>query len=299
MMGPILASFARVEIERVEEIIEYIGALHRMGKISQDAAVALLKMETDMQLYNSTIGRNINFRFADHSSVWKNPNRLRFFKRLVTRDGSAAVQRIIQEQPIYQNQTHDQLMNFDIHYASFGERLRILEMIRHPVDLIDSWLRRGWGDRFGTDPLALTFCFSYKGQDVPYYALGFEELYLDSTPLGRVIHMIARLWDDSTSAYYSLPPEKQRQVLIISFEDFAQRPHSYLDPLSKFLGDTPTRHTPSALKRQNCPRVYSTETREQKQGLIEGEATVVEQELLYRLIEEYETLADAVAIKDE
>jgi len=26
---------------------------------------------------------------------------------------------------------------------------------------------------------------------------------------------------------------------------------------------------------------------------------VVEQELLYRLIEEYETLADAVAIKDE
>ena len=41
MMGPILASFARVEIERVEEIIEYIGALHRMGKISQDAAVAL------------------------------------------------------------------------------------------------------------------------------------------------------------------------------------------------------------------------------------------------------------------
>jgi hypothetical protein len=87
MLGPILASFDRVELERMEEIFEYVGTLHRLGKIDREAAVALLKLECDMHLYNSSIGRNVNFRFGDHSSVWRNPNRLRYFKRLFGKQG--------------------------------------------------------------------------------------------------------------------------------------------------------------------------------------------------------------------
>ena len=298
MMGPILASFERVELERVEEIVEYVGALHRMGKMSRDAAVSLLQMEVDMHLHNSMIGRNTNFRLGDHSGVWRNPNRLRYLKRIFAPGGDAVVGRIAREKPIYQNQTHDQLETFGIHYEAFGDRLRIVEMIRHPVDLIDSWLRRGWGSRFGNDALAFTFCVRYQDQDLPYYALGWEELYLSSSPLGRVVRMVARLWDDGQAVYISLPAEQKRQVFMISFEDFVEHTAAYLGPIADFLGTRTTRHTPSALKRQNCPRPYSVEARRQKQGRIESEASSEERAILARLIEEYEAVTKAVAIRN-
>ena len=290
-MGPILASFDRVEIERVEEIIEYVGVLYRLGKIPLDAAVAVLKMETDMQLYNSMIGRNTNFRFGDHSSVWRNPNRLRYFRRLLAPDGSAAAQRIADHRPIYQNQTHDQLANFHLYRETFGDNLRIIEMIRHPVDLVDSWLRRGWGTRYGGDPLAMTFCIRYEGEDLPYYASGWEERYIGASPVDRVITMIAWLWDSNLKAYHSLTGEETRAVLMVPFEDFVQHPTPYLQPIAEFLGSSTTRHTASALKRQRCPRRYSLETRLEKQRRIESEASSEELTVLERLIGESEELA--------
>jgi len=298
MMGPILASFERMEIERMEEIFEHIGGLDRMNKISRDASVALLKTVIDAHLYNGMIGRNTNFRFSDHSSVWRNPNRLRHFKRIFAPDGAKAVQRIILERPIYQNQTHDQLANFKLFHEAFSDRFRVLEMIRHPVDVVDSWMRREWGSRFGSDPLAFTFCIRYEEEDLPYYALGWEESYLAANPMGRVVGMISRLWDESRSVYQGLPADQKDQVLIIPFEDFVQRPKPYLGPIGDFLGSKPTRHTSSALRRQNCPRTDPGESRQLKSQRIENEAAPEDRKTMERLAEEYENLAAATTQRD-
>ena len=171
-------------------------------------------------------------------------------------------------------------------------------MIRHPVDVVDSWMRRGWGTRFGTDPLAFTFCICYREQELPYYARGWEATYLAATPLGRVIRMIAGLWDDNQAVYSSLSPKKKKLVFLVPFEDFVQRPTPYLQPLADFLGSKITKHTSGTLKRQNCPRPYSIKAREQKQKHIESQPSSEEQEILKRLIEEYEALAGTVAITD-
>ena len=290
MIGPILASFQGVEIEQVEWAIESIGALYRMGKISHDGAVAMLRLEVDMRLYNSIIGRNTNFRFSDHSSVWRNPNRLRFFRRLLARDGNAALEEIRRRRPIFQNQTHDELTNFRLHSESFGDGLRIVEMIRHPVPLIDSWLRRGWGTRFGQDPLAFPLCICYQGQELPYYALGWEDTFISTSPPGRVVRMIKGIWDQNWSTYRSLSDSERGQVFIVPLEDFVERPTPYLEPLTQFVGSSTTRHTSSALKRQRCPREYKVDL--QKLGdSIDTQVSEEERALIDGLVEEYESLA--------
>lgn len=291
LLCPILASFARVEIERAEEILEYVGALYCMGKIERDAAVTLLRLETDMHLYNSMIGRNTNFRFSDHSSVWNTPCPLRYLTRLLAPDGQAVVQRIEAEQPIYQDHTHDQLMNFDLFDEACRGRLRMIEMIRHPVELVDSWMRRGWGTRFGGDPTALTICIEHQGQELPYYALGWEELYVSSTPLGRVIRMIASVWDANQKAYRSLTAEQRQRVFLVVFEAFIQHPATSLELLAAFVGSRTTRHTTAAVRRQRCPRRYSLALRQQRQDAIERQASSEERAMLSRLIDEYEVLA--------
>lgn len=290
MLGPILASFDRVEIEQVEEIIEYIGVLYGLGKIECDAAVSMLRMKTDMLLYNSCIGRNTNFRFTDHSSVWRNPNPWRYFRRIFGPERGTVLRLIQQKKPIYQNQTHDQLMNFDLHYAAFGDRLRIAEMIRDPVDLIHSWIQRGWGERFGVDPLALTFCERFQGHDVPYYALDWEGLYVTLPPLARVIRMIAGLWDNCMKTYRALAPAQQKQILIIPFERFVQNPQPYLAAIAGLLGSHATRYTARELRRQRCPRPYDVTARDRKYAEMLKQVSEDERCIMRRLIEEYEAL---------
>lgn len=296
MLCPILSSFERVEIERAEEIIEYVGALYGIGKISRDVAVTLLRLETDMHLYNSMIGRNTNFRFNDHSSVWKSSVVFRYLKRVVAADGQRVLERIERERPIYQNQTHDQLAHFELFDEAFGGRLRIVEMIRHPVDLMDSWMRRGWGTRFGEDPLALTIGIDHRGIELPYYALGWEDEYVTATPLGRVVRMIAHLWYANRCVYDTLTGEQGRRVFVIPFEDFVQRPEPYLGPLAAFVGSRPTRRTSAALGRERCPRTYSVEARRQKRHDIERQASADEREIVVRLVDDYEEMAGRVAL---
>lgn len=297
MMGPILASFDRVEIERYEEITEYVGALYSMGKITRDAAVTLLRTQSDMHLYYSLIGRNTNFRFGDHSSVWRNPGRWRYIRRIFGKDGASVVQTVLRDRPIFQNMTHDSLANFGILREAFGEDLHIVELVRHPVHLIDSWLRRGWGTRMGIDPLALTLCIRHQGQDLPYYAIGWEEAYLAASPAGRVIRMIQSVWDRNQTTFASLNAQEKRLIFFVPFESFIQRPWSYLEPLAQFIGTKTTRHTASALKRQKCPRKYEDKTAP-KRLLLEQQVSPDEKKIVQRLVEEYETLVEKATISD-
>lgn len=288
LLGPILASFERVEIERVEEIFEYIGGIYRMEKIERDAAVALLRMEADMHLCNSLIGRNTNFRFADHSSVWHTPNPWRYFRRLVSRNGDSTLRRAVEYRPIYQTMTHDQLANFPLLHAAFGPRLRLVEMIRHPVDIANSWLRRGWGVRFGEDPYALTLSLQVRDREVPYYALGWEEIYLTATPLGRIIRMIQHLWESMQQTLAALSPDQRTQVSCIPFEDFIQRPFPYVESLAAFLGTRPSRATRAAVKRERCPRAYRPDGHAQRLNRLKAQMTQEEELILERLSEAYE-----------
>ena len=290
MVSRILSSFARVELERIEEVMESVSTLYQLKKITRDAAIVFLRTEADNHLINSMIGRNTNFRFQDGSSVWHDPHPWRYVRRLfLSKD--TVLERIEKEQPIFQNMTHRQLANFDLYCDAFGERLRVVETIRHPVDLADTWMFRRFGNRYGEDPLSLAFCIRYQGHDVPYFALGWEDAYLSATPLERVIRMIEAQWSQDQATYELLSETQKNQIFFVPFEDFVQRPKLYLHPLAQFIGTKVTRRTRSVLRRENCPRTYSVSDRKRKQKSFEQQVSQEERFALRRLIEEYEALA--------
>ena len=288
LLGPILSSFDRVEVERMEEIFEYVGALCAMGKIQRDCAISLLRLRADTYLYNSLIGRNSNFRVGDHSSVWNSSRWLTYVRRLRAPEGPPVLERLRAERPIFQNQTHDQLTYFHLHHEAFQNRLRVVEMIRHPIDLVDSWLRRGWGERFGEDPAAFTFCVRHQGRELPYYAIGWEDEYIESSELGRVLKMISRIWDANQATYGELTSDQKKQVMFIPFERFITAPHAYLPTVGNLLETSQTRRTAGALKRACCPREYDQEAHERRRKLIEGQASDDDRDILDRLIVGYE-----------
>jgi len=290
LLGPILSAFERVEIERVEPSFEWVGAMAQLGKLSRDGAVALLRMLADEFLFNSMVGRNANFRWEDHSSVWHNPQPWVYFRRLFLPERDAALARIRLERPIFQNMTHRQLPNFRLLREAFGDGLRMVEMVRHPVDLVDSWMRKRKGERIGSDPQINVVCIDYRGHSLPYYVMGREEEFLAATPLGRVVLMLSIKFALSRDALSVLDAEERRRLFLIPLDGFLETPEPHLESLAAFLGTRPTRRMARILRRERVPRRLDRSARRERRRRIEAEATPAEREMLERLISDYEEL---------
>ncbi len=288
MIGAILATFDRVEIERMEPILDSLPILYYFNKIEKDAAIALLCREIDNKLYDSLISRNVNFRFSDRTGVINNVSLLKYFKRLFYNDGDIVLERIKRERPIFQVQTHDMLQKIDLYFDAFQEGLRVIEMVRHPVDLVDAMYNRGIGDRIGIDPRAWQLSIKCEGGEAPYYAFGWTNDFLKESPLNRVIKVANSLTEQVTTKYESLSHAQKKQVLFVPFEEFAVSPSKCLELISKFIDAKITKRTYRSLRRQKVPRKIDIKEREKKVTLLKENASEENILILNNLVKKYE-----------
>ena len=57
----------------------------------------LLRSVADEFINSSYLSRNTNFRWSDHSSVFKSPNRMKYFRRFFDKEDGETVERILKE----------------------------------------------------------------------------------------------------------------------------------------------------------------------------------------------------------
>ncbi len=294
LLGPILASYSRVEIERLEPDVEWIADMHHLGKVETDAAVALLRLCVHRCFYEGMICRNTNFRFSDHSSIWQQPNRLRYFRRMFMDERLPFENRVTQEKPIYQTMVHHQMMNLRLFHEAFGNSLRMVEMIRDPIDLADSWIRKKKGELIGDDPLITMIFADVRGTKIPWYVAGRHEEYLAASPIDRVLMMIASKWHSSVQALAGFNAHERSRVFVMPLEHFVTHPEPYLAALEGFLGTTRTRHTPGALKAQRCPRTYDVASNREARQRILGAASRKAAGEFQQVIDEHASLVEEI-----
>jgi hypothetical protein len=252
MITPILGSFARVEIQKFNYMLEHLCDLCFLGKIQDDVATTVIRMLVDIDVYNVAMARETNFRFSDLSSAFKNPGTWRYIRRLFLPGDAAAVERIRHEHPILQLTIHNVLAISWPLFKALGERMRIVEIVRHPLYMVEQWYR--YMDRYGTDVRDFAVCFDYHGQALPFFAYGWEERYVRSSSMDRVIYAIERLAQSGAQVFGDLSERQQAQVMAIPFERFVLDPWPYLKQLERLLGTTVTSVTQRELRRQRVPR---------------------------------------------
>ena len=109
------------------------------------------------------IGRNVNFRYKYPSSVFNNPFKFENIKRIFGKDGQVIVDKILEEKPVFLVVLHEILGYLDVFFETFDKNVLILEIIRHPIDIIFSWYQKGWGGgRFTADPRAFGLTYQSK-----------------------------------------------------------------------------------------------------------------------------------------
>jgi hypothetical protein len=288
LLSPILSTYKKVEIPRFHTIFDHLAVLFSCGKISQDAVVAILKNTLDESLCDLMIGRNVNFRPTDMSSAFLGGNFRKYVNRLFEADGDSIIDRIMNISPIYQVQTHEVLGYPAPFFAAFGSDLRFVEVIRHPTDLIMSWIKRGWGGaRFTDDARSFILSFDYFGQQLPYYAYSFRDDYFAMGELERVLNCINSCVASVYRGYDSLSSVQKNQVLLVNFDSLALDTHGALLRVSKFLDIEKGENYDLALREQNVPRQESRARDDNTKSILE-QLPINARKLFSQMLEDFE-----------
>ena len=255
MLAHILASFGNVEKMSHHFVFDYIAHLHWLGHVTDDAAIAYLQLEADLQTYQLMLSRDQNFRPGDTTSIFSDPRPLRYLRRLWRDEGDATSRFILETKPVLHESTHDGLRNATLYFSAFKSRLKLCHIIRHPVDLIIDLDRRGFGSREGTDPREFQFTLTRDGGPV-VIALKDMETDLRGLPgIEIAAYLVRESMRLNLHGYEVLNQIHQKDVRFVFFDDLCSEPHKLARELSQFLGQPTTRFTNRAIRREKLPRL--------------------------------------------
>ena len=255
MISPIISSFQRVEIPRKFLIIEQIINLYFLKKIELSSVIFLIRHFLDQNFYDQLIGRNINLRLDDETSIFKAKNTSELLERILIKREPEVIQRHIKEKTIFCLDAHDAFMSFDI-WKKINHNFKFINIYRNPIDTVASWYKRGMGRLENIlvneiPMLKLNNCI------VPFYYKKDFKNYIRHNEMDRVIYMVLSCMKLEYLNYKKY--KNYRNCIFIEFEEFATKTNYYIRKILKFLKTDIGKKTNFVLKRENCPRIIRKE----------------------------------------
>ena len=287
LLGNILDGFDRVDHYKYVSLLEHLPFLERLGLISEEVAVSLLQVNIDENAYNMQIGRNLNLRSEDKSSLIRSFKKKEYIQRTLMKDDTQAIDHLKKGNCYSVFIIHEGMPNIKIFFKSFP-KLKIISLQRHPVDIIYSWDVRGWGKREMLDPLSLQPCIRIGRRAMPWYAYRVSERYPQLNQMDRVIKIIMSLFEMSSEAVRTLTAQQRKKILFITYEDLVINTFDVIEQIGVFLKTKPLSIMPKILKREHCPNREIHKNRKQKLQDIRGKASKKVFQSLMNLIGRYE-----------
>ena len=265
LVSKLVSNFNRVECFQYSASLEQFFILSFLGHLERKPAVAYLRLIADEMVYNRMIGRNLNTRPGDASSILKANDYDDYIRRSVDQEGDAAVASFNAARRLPCFMTHHVLAHFDLFVDAYPA-VKLVHAVRNPVDLIHSWHHRDWGIRIGNDPRAFALAIELDGQPAPWWGEETAHLYPTLSPVDRVVIDVLRLQELCDDAHADLPPARQKQVHYISYEHLFIDAGSEMDRIARFFDTEPCKDFDLVLARERVPRpaAVSLESRQKK-----------------------------------
>ena len=252
MLSPILSSMDRVELLSYIYELENICSLFYLKKISKNGAEAMIKFTTDLKIYNTMMSRDVNFRPSDLSSVYNDSNPKRYFDRLIEKGDELIPEKILNEKPILNIATHNMLAFSDPIFSALKKRACFIEVVRHPLYMIKQIHLNM--ERLLNSPRNFNLFYEFNKKDVPAFAYGWENLFLNSNNMDKAIFYIQKISEKTIANKKKIKSKYPNQVLTICFEKFVINPNDYLKKIEELLSTSVIKSTWNMLKKQNVPR---------------------------------------------
>lgn len=263
LVAPILSNLSRVEYAQINNPVDHIPILWKLGLIDTQSAAAFLRIAVDTKTYEQAIGRNTNTRLNDLSSIYNSLDAAQIIARTVNDEGQSAMHRYTEAKRISSFITHFSMPMIDLWLAAYP-LLKVIVTVRHPIDVVHSSMKRNWGARWGEDPLGFFPTADINGKSVPWFAVPFAQDYLASSPDDRNAECILSLYDMYDETLAQLDNNRRKQIEVICFESFATDPMTDIHRIANWLDAEMPEEMPIILARERVPRKISIDARRQK-----------------------------------
>jgi hypothetical protein len=252
-----IGAMDNVEKAKLEHVHEYVCTLHHLGKMSDDAVRYMILTYADIVQYSNLIGREVNFRPSDASGTKNTPgSTVRYLRRLFAEDGDSVVEQIQRTNVAHHIVSHQILPVGEPLFEAFGDRLKMVHVVRHPVHLARYW--HDYLRDFGRHR-EFTVSVDLGGSKVPWWAADWAQQYVDMNPMDRALESLMHLYQMvyEVSSHHN----GDTRLLVVPFEDLVMRPTVTFPRVAQFLGRELGPKTDKILKRERIPRPTITHGR--------------------------------------
>lgn len=281
----IAATFERCEMWQNLVLAESAPIYHALGKISEDAAIQMIQTEIDTHFYYSLIGRRVNFRYDDASSVWNSRNPAQYLQRISSPSEQTVLEGLPETRPISLVFTHEVMCHPGVVFLAYPNIKFILNR-RNPVEIVDSWIRKKWGSRIGSDPTATAPALDANGGAVPWFAFDWQDEYLKMAPVDRIINSVNWLNARERDAIAQLTEAQSKQILPVHLEMFSADPDKQIKGMADFLG-TELLSYPDTLRKFDIPKLNFAAQYDRKLAAIKDTARPESYDLLLEMADAY------------
>ena len=243
MLSPILSAFDRVEIMQYAQVIENICELSMLSRIDDDVARAMIKMNADALQYCVSMGRQINTRPSDLSSIFKH-RPLEHIKRMLSPGDKAIPKKILETNPILHITSHMLLPSYKLLFDALKEKLIFYEVIRHPLYMIIQQ-ERNFEMFEGSQNQHIRYTSNQN--EYTFFTLGWEDVFDKSNSFEKAIFHMKWYFDH-------LLKLTDKKVQVIPFEIFVKNPDIFIDKIANDLCSPITSRVKKEMSRQKVPR---------------------------------------------
>ena len=250
MVAPIVSSLNNVEHVRKLLVVDQIFHLANLRKISKESAIFLVRHYLDKSFYEQLIGRNINFRVEDETSIFTAKNTEELANRILIKRGEHIITKHIKNKTIFCMDTHDGIMLYD-YWTKVSKGFKFINIYRNPIDTVASWEKHGIGklEKIRFNEVVL---FKDKKNIFPHYYLNKNKDYQKNNTIDRIIDMVTYCQEKEYKNFKRY--KKNNNCIFIEFEDFAENTSLNIGKICKFLKTKKSKSTKEIMIRENCPR---------------------------------------------
>lgn len=169
---PLLSSLKNCEQFFFNTIVENLTVCNYLKLIDNKIAKNLIIRSVNEEIFDKIYGRNLNSKKNDLTNLYKYRGDINYKKRILMEKSEFFTKKIL-KQNCFPILFHEALINLKLLENVFHSP-KIINISRHPVDIVNSWIKKDYVDKYFNSFESSVITINYKNKVLPFFLKGCE-----------------------------------------------------------------------------------------------------------------------------
>ena len=277
----ILPSVKKIGLINKDPSLSLISAMYINNEISYKSARYLIRFIESNINYSNFIGRKINLKKSDETSIYKLQNYRKYLKKISKK--KYKINENIKDDHISFYDIHNILSNLDF-WKKTNENFKLINVERNPVDLAYSWYQNKLG-KYSKSSINQLLVYEFNKLLVPFYAKKWKAKFLRMKELDRIIEILYQ--EITISNFNYRKKNNKKKILKLKYENIILNPQKSLKKINTFLNIKSSINLNKYKKEININKLVSNHMRLKKIKFIKKKCSDLYFKKLIKLENEY------------